>query len=172
MKSRRMVLALVAAALLAGARPDTASAQEVDLVKGALGGAAGVAAGAYVTLASVVAQARAGHYILGIDDFLGWRSAPVLIGGGTGLAVGLWKPEQLSDGVMWGAIGTAAGTGVGLVVGPMIWDDPGARWAGGAIGAGVGLVAGAFYGALKQDKDVAAGSANAVAVPVVVRLRF
>ncbi|MBI4544825.1 MAG: hypothetical protein HY703_06505 [Gemmatimonadetes bacterium] len=37
-------------------------------------GAAGVAAGGYITLAIIVAQSRTGHYLHSFNDVFGWKS--------------------------------------------------------------------------------------------------
>ena len=46
-----------------------------------IGGLAGMGAGAYLTVSVVVLEARFGRYVHDIDDVLGWRAAPILVGG-------------------------------------------------------------------------------------------
>ena len=168
-KMRKILFVIASVALVAVPRP--AAAQ--NLLMGAAGGAAGVAAGGYVSLAVVVAEARAGRYLMGFEDFLGWRSTPVLVGGGTGLAIGLWEEDRLKHGVLWGTVGTGVGAGVGLLVGPMIWEGPEAKWAGGAIGAGLGMVAGSLIGLALDPNDDAEEDKQASAVQIpLLQLRF
>jgi hypothetical protein len=167
MRRFRFLLLLASIGLAAG--PSHVHAQ--NIAKGLAGGALGVAGGGYVTLSLVVAQARAGHYVQGMDDFLGWRSAPVLIGGATGLAVGLWYPDRLLNGVIGGTVGTAAGLGAGILIGPLLWDDPEANWAGGAIGAGIGMVTGSVIGVLLKPSGKG-GDSNSVVVPLAFRVRI
>ena len=168
---RKILFLIASLALLAQAAPRPAAAQ--NLLMGAAGGAAGVAAGGYVSLAVVVAEARAGRYLMGFEDFLGWRSTPVLIGGGTGLAIGLWEEDRLKHAVLWGTVGTGVGAGAGLLIGPMIWDGPEAKWAGGAIGAGLGMIAGSVIGLALDPDDDENGSDRAAAVQIpLLQLRF
>lgn len=150
----------------------TQQARSQNLLAGAAGGAAGVAAGGYLSLSLAVAEARAGRYLTGMDEFLGWRSAPVLIGGATGAAIGFFDPPRLKRTVVYGGAGTAAGLAAGMLIGPLLWKTPEGRWAGGAIGAGIGMVIGSNYGLwLAKDGDENDGSNGAV-LPVVITFRF
>ena len=162
---------LLVACMLGGTTTSNAHAQ--NLLAGAAGGAAGMAAGGYLALSLTVAEARAGRYMTSMDEFLGWRSAPVIIGGATGAAVGLFDPDRLGRSVLYGSVGTAAGLGVGLVIGPMIWQGREGRWAGGAIGAGIGMVIGSNYGMFfsksKQDQSAIPQPSS---VPIIFTYRF
>lgn len=150
----------------------TQHALSQNFLAGAAGGAAGIAAGGYLSLSLAVAEARAGRYLTGMDEFLGWRSAPVLIGGATGAAIGFFDPPRLKRTVIYGGAGTAAGLAVGMLIGPLLWKKPEGRWAGGAIGAGIGMVIGSNYGLwLAKDGDENKGS-NAPVMPVVLTFRF
>ena len=140
-------------------------ARSQNLLAGAAGGAAGMAAGGYLALSLTVAEARAGRYLTSMDEFLGWRSAPVLIGGATGAGVGLFDPDRLGRSALYGAIGTATGLGAGLVIGPLIWPGREGRWAGGAIGAGIGMVIGSNYG-MFFAKGGENGDKQQTAIPV------
>lgn len=158
------------AILLTAALPQPARSQ--NLLAGAAGGAAGVAAGGYLSLSLAVAEARAGRYLTGMDEFLGWRSAPVLIGGATGAAIGFFDPPRLKRTVIYGGAGTAAGLAVGMLIGPWLWKTPEGRWAGGAIGAGIGMVIGSNYGLwLAKDDDENRTSSTPV-LPVMITFRF
>ena len=153
--------------------PSVRPAEAQNLLAGAAGGAAGVAAGGYLSLAVAVAEARAGRYLTSMEEFLGWRSAPVLIGGATGAAVGLFDPPRLQRTVIYGAGGTAAGLAIGLVLGPVFWDGPEARWAGGAIGAGVGMVIGTNYGLFfSKEKDDDRDESQGAVLPIILTWRF
>lgn len=146
-------------------------ARSQNLLAGAAGGVAGMAAGGYLALSLTVAEARTGRYLTSMEEFLGWRSAPVLIGGATGAAVGLFDPDRLGRSALYGSIGTAAGLGAGLVIGPLIWPGREGRWAGGAIGAGIGMVIGSNYG-MFFAKGGEKGNKQQSAIPVLFTYRF
>ena len=110
----------------------------------------------------------------GMDEFLGWRSAPVLIGGLTGATVGFIDPQRLKRTALYGSAGTLGGLGVGLLAGSVAWRKPEGKWAGAAIGAGVGLVIGSNYGlffAKSRSRDADART-QAVSAPIVFTYRF
>ena len=139
-----------------------------------LGGLAGMGAGAYLTVSVVVLEARFGRYIHDVDDVIGWRAAPILIGGAAGAGLGLYSPERLQGAVVYGAAGLGLGALTGLALGNRIWDPPEGRWAGAAIGAGVGLVLGNVIGILNplniftESED---GSlVETTGVPIVFRI--
>lgn len=110
------------------------------------GGVVGAGSGGYIAISVIVAESRGGKYLHSYRDALGWRSAPVLIGGVTGLVLGATSPDRLWRTVLYGGAGTVAGTGVGIVAGQLVWDGPEAKWAGGAIGAGIGMAIGSSLG--------------------------
>ena len=119
-------------------------------------------------------EARFGRYIHDVDDVLGWRAAPILIGGVAGAGLGLYSPERLQGAVIYGAIGLGLGALGGMAVGNSIWDPPEGRWAAAAIGAGIGLIVGNTIGILnpvnvftESDEATAAGTAG---VPIVFRI--
>ncbi len=171
--TRFLAIVCAALALCAGAgqtRP--LSAQR--LVAPALGGVAGAASGGFLTLTIVVAESRAGHYLHDPKDLFGWQSAPVLIGGGTGVALGFLDPGRLVRTVIGGTAGTLLGVATGLVIGRVVWEPPEGKWAGGAIGSGVGLVAGCVIGILwpapeSNNKDSAVARMQ---VPLGITLHF
>lgn len=146
------------------------------LLTAALGGAAGVIGGGYITVSLIVLQSRRGHYLHDIHDVLDWKSLSVLVGGATGAALGMWSPERLKIGTLYGAAGSLVGLGTGLVVGPLIWDDEEGKWAAAAIGAGAGLAVGSLIGMLAHELRDGNGGSNsraaAVRVPVVLRVPF
>lgn len=139
-----------------------------------LGGLAGMGAGAYLTVSVVVLEARFGRYIHDVDDVLGWRAAPILIGGVAGAGLGLYSPERLQGAVVYGAAGLGLGALTGLALGNRIWEPPEGRWAGAAIGAGVGLVIGNVIGILNplniftESED--GTLVEATGVPIVFRI--
>lgn len=151
------------------ARPAHAQHQ---VLSGAIGAAAGITSGGYVTLAVVVARAQYGHYLHDVDDLIGWQSVPVLLGAGVGTAVGVWDADRMMTGWAYGAAGALAGGSIGFVVGPLIWKRPEGRWAGAAIGAGAGMAAGYFLGVFNPRTDLTPGflkKDNAV-IPISVTL--
>lgn len=157
--------------------PSPAAAQEPEpqsrVLSTGLGAVAGLAGGGYVTLTVIVAESRRGNYVHDIDDVLGWRSAPVLIGTLAGAGLGFYSPERLQGAVVYGAGGLALGALVGLGVGSAIWDPPEGRWAGAAIGAGVGLVLGNAIGVLRPLNLFTEGGddgAQAAGIPVMIRI--
>jgi hypothetical protein len=175
---RRTTNALFAAVLLGLplAAPGTLAAQETNIPAALAGGLAGAASGGYIAISVIVAESRAGKYMHSMQDALGWRSAPVLIGGVTGVVVGATSPDRLLRTVVYGSVGTVAGTGVGVVVGKLIWDGPEAKWAGGAIGAGLGMAIGSSLGLFLPhpggEDDPEPAAAASVRIPVSFTIRF
>lgn len=126
--------------------PPEADAQE--LVPGLLGGAAGLAAGGYVSVGIWAWKARQGEYLYAARDALGWEATPILVGSATGFALGLSDPDRLRRTVIGGTIGGFVGTGIGLTLGNEFWQPPEGGWAGGVIGGGIGLMLGGAVGML------------------------
>jgi hypothetical protein len=174
---RRIKTALLAV-LLAGLpaiTPPALHAQEKNIPAALLGGFAGAGSGGYIAISLIVAESRAGKFVDSVDDVLGWRSAPVLIGGVTGVVVGATDPDRLIRTVVYGSAGTLAGTGIGAVIGKIVWDGPEAKWAGGAIGAGIGMAIGSSLGLflpMKDDNNDTGSAAAATRIPVSFTLRF
>jgi hypothetical protein len=167
---RKVLTAPLVLAALATAAPP-ARAQE-QFISGAIGAAAGLTSGGYVTLAVVVARAQYGHYLHDVDDLIGWESVPVLAGIGVGAAVGVWDADRMMTGWAYGATGALTGGTVGYLIGPMLWKRPEGKWAGAAIGAGVGMAAGYFLGVFNPRSDLTPGfmkKDNAV-IPISVSL--
>ena len=152
----RKVLTFVLAVLAFGLLAPPARAQQ-QIVSGAIGAAAGITSGGYVTLAVVVARAQYGHYLHDVDDLIGWQSVPVLLGAGVGAAVGVWDADRMMTGWTYGAAGALAGGSFGFLVGPLVWRRPEGKWAGAAIGAGAGMAAGYFLGVLNPRRDLTPG---------------
>lgn len=162
---------------IALAAPASISAQQPQsrALATSLGVLAGAAGGGYVTVTVVVAEARFGRYIHDVDDVLGWRSAPFLIGSLAGGALGFYSPERLQGAVVFGAAGLAAGGLLGLGLGSQIWDPPEGRWAGAAIGAGIGLVIGNAIGIfnpinLFTESDEDGTPVQEAGIPIVFRI--
>ena len=139
-----------------------------------IGGLAGMGAGAYLTVSVVVLEARFGRYVHDIDDVLGWRAAPILLGGVAGAGLGLYSPERLQGVVVYGAIGLGAGALTGMLLGNRIWEPPEGRWAGAAIGAGMGLIIGNTIGVLNPLNLFTEGeegtATESAGVPIVFRI--
>lgn len=157
--------------LLSAAAPAAGQDLEDRILPVMVGGTAGVIGGGYVALSVVVLEARMGRYMHDFNDLFGWRSLPVLAGGGLGAGLGLYSPERLKQAILWGYGGMAAGGLVGLGVGLLIWPQPEGKWAGAAIGAGVGLVAGYLTGAITaSDEDDLGRSSAREGIPLVIRI--
>ncbi|MEO5510502.1 MAG: hypothetical protein ABIV28_02530 [Longimicrobiales bacterium] len=176
---RRLTTALTAVLLLglASAKPHELRAQQRNIPAALAGGFVGAASGGYIAISVIVAESRAGKYIHSMKDALGWRSAPVLIGGVTGMVVGATDPDRLLRTVVYGSAGTVAGTGVGVVLGKIIWDGPEAKWAGGAIGAGLGMAIGSSLGLFlpldhSDGTSQPAANAGAARIPITFTIRF
>src|SRR3954466_14205960 len=90
-----------------GARPVTAQS---PIPASPVGGVAGAGSGGYIAIAVIVAESRAGRYMHSFKDELGIHSAPVLIGGGTGIFLGATAPDRLYRTILYGSVGTVAGT--------------------------------------------------------------
>lgn len=164
-----LILALTAPASLHAQEPQSRA------LATSLGVLAGAAGGGYVTVTVVVAEARFGRYIHDVDDVLGWRSAPFLIGSLAGGTLGFYSPERLQGAVVFGAAGLAAGGLLGLAIGSQIWEPPEGRWAGAAIGAGVGLVIGNAIGIfnplnLFTQSDEGGTAVQEAGIPIVFRI--
>lgn len=163
------VLALIVFGL--AARPGVAAAQK--LLPALVGGAAGLAAGAYVSIGIVTLQARRGDYIYSTEEALGWYATPILVGPAVGFTIGLVDKDRLRRTIIGGAAGGALGTGVGALLGLELWDPPEGKWAGGVVGGAAGLLVGAAVGLLwPADSDDPADGAVAAGVPIGIRIRF
>jgi hypothetical protein len=151
-------------------------AQEMQLLPALVGGATGLAAGGYVAIGIVTAQARRGRYLYSSEDALGWHATPILVGPGVGFLIGLFDQERLRRTVIGGAAGGIVGTGIGWLAGLHFWLSPEGKWAGGVIGGAAGLLAGSLVGALWPAPDEAQATAAAAAglrgLPIGVRISF
>jgi hypothetical protein len=162
--------ACIAACLITAPGAVTSAAAQSNIPAALAGGVAGAGSGGYIAIAVIVAESRGGKYLHSYHDALGWRSAPVLIGGATGVFLGATAPDRLWRTVLYGGVGTVAGTGAGIVAGKLVWDGPEAKWAGGAIGAGVGMAIGSSLGVfLPMHKKT--DSTEPVAQSVRTRIR-
>ena len=163
---KRIQRGFLAVALGASLLPAPAQAQGWPAA--VIGGALGMGAGGYVSLGIVALEARRGEYIYGIDDFLGWRSVPVLAGAATGVTLGLWDRERLRH-TVYGTIGGGLlGTAVGAVVGREIWPPPEGKWAGAVVGGAAGILVGAAVGAFWPLDD--GGDSAPIAVSIQIPL--
>jgi len=142
--------------LLLPASPRPAAAQ---LGRAAVGGAAGVAGGAVVTLAVIVARARFQHrYLESINDVIHWQTIPMIGGPAAGIVFGLAGEDALRGSIVGSTTGMLAGATLGAAMGWILADQAESPWAGGVIGAGVGLTIGGLAGGLRAwRKDEEAG---------------
>lgn len=163
------IIVLLASALTGG----TSRAAEAQLWTGALGGVAGTLSGGYITLSIVVARAQFGHYLHDPKQILGWTSMPVLIGGTTGAALGMWAPDRLGTGFVYGSAGTLIGGVGGFALGASLGGGPEKRWAFGAMGAGLGMAIGSTLGVLVPNPALdPTGKSDKAVVPVYIKIRF
>ena len=139
---------------------------DAQLWTAALGGLAGTVSGGYLSVGIVVTRAQFGHYLHEPKDILGWNSAPVLIGGTVGAALGMWEPDRLGTGAVYGAIGTLTGGTIGFAIGNSVSKRPEGKWAGGAIGAGLGMAIGTTLGVLMPNPALDPTGKHKSAVPV------
>ena len=104
----------------------------------------GAVTGFIVTLALVVAQARTGSYIFGLDDLLAfrWDVLPVPIGAILGYRLGRKRPHSVAWATACGAGALLLGVVTGALLGGLAWEGEVGRWAGGVIGGAIGLVVG------------------------------
>jgi hypothetical protein len=166
----------VTACAIAACAPAGARAQ--DLVPGLAGGAAGFAAGGYVTLGIWTAKARwRDEYLYSPRDVLGWESLPVLVGTVAGASLGAADQDRLRRGVVGGAAGWLVGTGVGAILGAASWPPPEGRWAGAVVGGAAGVVLGSAVGLLWPADDgngsgAGPGRTGLRGVPLAVVIRF
>ena len=161
------IVVLLSATLLMG----SSRAGQAQLWTAALGGIAGTLSGGYITLSIVVTRAQFGHYLHEPRDILDWKAAPVLIGGTTGAALGMWAPERLGTGFVYGSIGTVTGGTIGFIIGWLVSERREAKWAGGAIGAGLGMAIGSTLGVLKPNDRFDPTGESSTLVPLY-QLRF
>lgn len=175
--SRLLLAAAVCAACLGTAGPLTAQEQEAGSVLAAgAGGLVGVVAGGYANLAIVVMKARFGRYPHSFEDAFGWESAPILIGGATGAAIGLLDRDLIIPWIIGGTTGFAAGAGVGYIYGQFAWGDSESRWANAAITSAVGMAIGSTVALIRYsgsglEREPEPGPESAIRVPLV-QLRF
>ena len=153
---RRTFLSLAAAPLFLFLLPPSAEAQ---VGRAAVGGALGVAGGAAVTLAAVVARARFQREYLGSpDDLIHWQSAPMILAPAVGVMFGLAGEDALRASIVGSTAGFVVGAGIGAGLGWMLGRDAEAPWAGGVIGAGLGLASvGIVEGLRAWSEDGEAG---------------
>ena len=150
-----------------------AHARSQELLPALVGGAAGLAAGGYVSIGIVTLQARRGEFLFSSADALGWQATPVLVGSGVGFFIGLFDEPRLRRTIVGGAAGGIVGTGVGVLFGLTQWSPPEGKWAGGVVGGAAGILAGSLVGALWPEKDNdPAAPATGASVPIGVSFSF
>lgn len=166
---RKLSLAVLVASMLFG----SSRAAQAQLWTAAAGGIAGTLSGGYITLSVVVTRAQFGHYLHEPREILGWNSMPVLIGGTTGAALGMWAPDRLGTGFVYGSAGTLAGGTLGFLTGWAISNRPEGKWAGGSIGAGLGMAIGSTLGVFKPNKALdPTGKRRHSVVPISYTVHF
>jgi hypothetical protein len=171
MRSALLVVSMIGSLVGSLLAPPRAAAQEI--VPGLVGGAAGLAAGGFVAIGIVTLQARRGNFLYSTADALGWHATPILVGAGTGAAIGFFDQERLRRTIIGGAIGGAVGTGVGALLGLTRWPPPEGKWAGGVIGGAAGLLVGSIVGVLwPAPRNDPQGAVAEAGVPIGVTIPF
>lgn len=106
----------------------------------------GAVTGFIVTLALVVAQARAGSYIFGLDDLLAfrWDVLPIPLGAVAGFYLARKRPHSVAWATACGFAALILGVITGALLGGLTREPDVGRWAGGVIGGATGLLIGCF----------------------------
>jgi hypothetical protein len=168
---RSLAAVVLILAALGAATPAPAQEEATGSALAAAGGGiVGLVAGGYTNLAIVVLKTRYGIYPHSFRDAFGWESAPILIGGGAGVAIGLVDRDLVIPWIIGGSAGLAAGAGLGMLYGEMAWGDPESRWANAAVGAAIGMVLGSTVALIREwdeGEDAAPSDAAAVRVPLI-----
>jgi hypothetical protein len=104
----------------------------------------GAVVGFALTLATVVARARAGSYIFALDELaeFRWETLPMLIGLLVGALLGWLRPRAIDLATLWGFMAGAAGLVLGIVIGGILWGEGEGQWAGAIIFGALGLAGG------------------------------
>jgi hypothetical protein len=102
--------------------------------------------GFVVTLAVVVAKARARSFIFALEDLVAvrWELLPILLGLIGGFRLGSRRPRALAWATVSGLGGLLVGAFLGPLVGRMLWGDDAGEWASAVILGAMGLVAGSI----------------------------
>jgi len=144
--------AWTASALLVGALVAPSDAHGQGTGPALIGTFGGLFAGGLVSVGVWTAEARfAGEYLYDVDEALNWQAAPIVIGLGAGLTMGITNRDRLYGAGRGAGIGGASGAVVGALLGTLVWEDPERSWAGGVIGAGAGILLGSVIGALTVE---------------------
>lgn len=143
-----------ASALLVGALVAPSDARAQGTGPALIGTFGGLFAGGLVSVGVWTADARfRDEYLYDVDEALSWQAAPIVIGLGAGLAMGVTNRERLYGAGRGAGIGGASGAVVGALLGSLVWEDPERSWAGGVIGAGAGILLGSVIGALTAEDE-------------------
>lgn len=167
-RHRIALITLLVLALAAGG-PREIHAQQ-RLITGPFGAVAGTLSGGYITLSIVVARAQLGDYVHDANDLFNWNGLPVIIGATTGTALGIWDPDRLMTGFVYGSGGALAGGSAGFIIGTLISERREARWAGGAIGAGIGMAIGSSWGVFAPNRKMNPFRKDEPVIPLTIRI--
>jgi hypothetical protein len=150
-RRKGLTIIIIGLLLLAGS---SRAAHAQRAITGPFGAVAGTLSGGYITLSIIVTRAQFGSYVHDASDVFNWTGLPVIIGASTGTALGIWDPDRLLTGFVYGSVGTVVGGSAGYIIGLIISDRPEGRWAGGAIGAGIGMAIGSSLGVFLPNKKM------------------
>ncbi len=139
----------------------------------ALATVGGAVMGFILTLAIVVAEARHGIYIFGLEDLVAfrWDLLPIILGAGAAFRLALRRPHAVAWATVAGFVAMVLGIVLGALLGPLAWGDGAGHWAGGVIAGALGLVGGSV-GSLRikhvpRNHLVAGGAATIVFLGIV-----
>jgi hypothetical protein len=132
----------------------------------------GAIAGFALTLAIVVARARAGSYIFGLEELAEMRleTLPIALAALAGAVLGIRDPTAVDRAAVWGFAACFAGALIGIPMGRLMWGAGEGPWAGaivfGAIGFAGGGVA-SFRSRRQRTANVWAGAPGTIALLLV-----
>lgn len=104
----------------------------------------GAVVGFALTLATVVARARAGSYIFALDELaeVRWETLPIVIGCAIGGLLGWLRPRAIDHATFWGFVAGVAGVLLGIPLGALLWGAGEGQWAGAIVFGALGLAGG------------------------------
>ncbi len=145
MSLRSVAYLLFTLMMVVPVRGSAALAQLPPVARAAISGGVGLAEGAVVSLAIMVARARfEDEYVESPSDVIawGWQAVPVLVAPLAGLTFGLRGKDAFAGSLLGSASGLVIGATVGGLIGRLTSNSSESVWAGAIMGAGAGLTIG------------------------------